>query len=85
MAALQDALAQYSASTGDYPTTAQGLGCLTRPTSRGHPPFLPRIPLDPWGHAYIYRYDPEGDGRYRLLSAGPDGKEGTMDDIVWVF
>jgi len=26
MAALQDALAQYSASTGDYPTTAQGLG-----------------------------------------------------------
>jgi general secretion pathway protein G len=49
--------------------------------------------VDPWSHPYIYRvYRPdkpgEGDFKasdetiYALASAGPDGKEGTDDDIV---
>ncbi len=49
--------------------------------------------LDPWSHPYLYRvYRPEqprdGDFKasdetiYALASAGPDGKEGTDDDIA---
>jgi hypothetical protein len=33
---------------------------------------------DPWGRPYIYR--PSGNS-FILISAGPDGKEGTADDI----
>jgi general secretion pathway protein G len=40
------------------------------------------MPTDPWHNPYIYyfpgKHNPSG---YDLLSAGPDGKEGTADDI----
>ena len=38
-----------------------------------------RTPNDPWGHAIIYRKSDEG---FELRSIGPDGIEGTSDDIV---
>jgi len=34
--------------------------------------------LDPWGNAYIYK---QNSGSFIVLSTGPDGKEGTRDDI----
>jgi len=81
MLELHDALGRYCRAIGDYPTTAQGLASLTQQGTDGLPPFIARVPVDPWGHPYIYRYD--GSGMYQLLSAGKDGKEGTKDDIVW--
>lgn len=33
---------------------------------------------DPWGNAYIYK---QNSGSFIVLSRGPDGKEGTPDDI----
>ncbi len=33
---------------------------------------------DPWGRAFVYRVSATG---FSLFSAGPDGKEGTADDI----
>ncbi len=39
---------------------------------------------DPWGRAYIMRCGdqaPEGSNGLGILSVGPDGKEGTDDDI----
>ena len=49
--------------------------------------------LDPWSHPYIYRVrspergrdaepEPQDDALYCLASRGPDGKEGTDDDIA---
>ncbi len=48
--------------------------------------------VDPWSHPYLYRvYTPERGGAqsqegdetlYELASSGPDGKEGTDDDIA---
>lgn len=36
------------------------------------------IPTDPWGNEYVYRKN----GRdFEIISAGPDGQEGTEDDI----
>ena len=74
---------------GSYPTTAQGLGSLTAaPTTAPQPknwqgPYLKgQIPNDPWGKPYNYRApgvkNPSG---YDLSSSGPDGAEGTEDDI----
>jgi len=33
---------------------------------------------DPWGNSYIYK---QGNSSFIVLSTGPDGKEGTPDDI----
>lgn len=37
--------------------------------------------LDPWSRPYVYEAVDEGKS-YILLSLGPDGQEGTDDDIV---
>ena len=43
-------------------------------------PLMESVPLDPWGRPYLYRYI--ADPRQPVLtSLGPDGLEGTQDDI----
>lgn len=83
------ALSTYEIDNGTYPSTAQGLEALsTKPTSAPEPrawkgPYLAKaVPADPWGKPYIYRNPGTRnvDG-YDLLSVGPDGNEGTEDDI----
>ena len=38
--------------------------------------------MDPWDNPYIYYYPGKHNANgYDLLSVGPDGKEGTDDDI----
>lgn len=87
---LSTALDMYETDNGTYPTTAQGLQALrVKPSSAPEPkgwkrPYLQRdVPLDPWQNEFIYRcpgtQNPDG---YDLLSAGPDGREGTEDDIT---
>jgi general secretion pathway protein G len=83
------ALDMYEADNGNYPSTEQGLLALrVQPTTDPAPknwkgPYLKKdVPLDPWGNAYIYAYpgthNPSG---YDLYSFGPDGQDGTEDDI----
>jgi general secretion pathway protein G len=36
------------------------------------------VPKDPWGNEYVYRNQKRG---FEILSLGPDGQEGTNDDI----
>ncbi len=55
-------LTSYRMATGDFPSTAEGLQALiTAPASKAdswHGPYFnePKIPLDPWGEPYVYRY-----------------------------
>ena len=78
------ALDQYRLDNDYYPSTAQGLDALrTAPT--GEPaarnwrgPYLRKaVPLDPWGHPYVYTcpgvHNPTS---YDLLSYGRDGQPG---------
>ncbi len=46
----------------------------------GSEPYLnkKKIPLDPWDNDY--RFEAKSDG-YRVWSTGPDGSDGTDDDI----
>ncbi len=84
------ALDLYELHNGRYPTTEQGLEALrTEPTSDPAPedwqgPYLKKdIPLDPWGHPYVYicpgEHNPD---TYDLYSRGPDGQDGGGDDIT---
>lgn len=78
---IAQALDLYRLDAGVYPTTEQGLAALVeRPTAPPAPArwnpngYLDRVPVDPWGHAYVY-FRTEAD-RYRLKSLGADGVEG---------
>lgn len=86
---LSTALNVYEVDNGHHPSTAQGLAALrAQPSGAPEPkkwkgPYLDReVPLDPWQNEYVYRCpgtrNPDG---YDLLSMGPDGQEGTEDDI----
>ncbi len=81
---LSNALEQYSLDMFDYPTQQQGLAALVTP-----PTALPdgaryrtggyvnKVPVDPWGRAFIYKRPGAKSGRaYDLYSLGADGKEG---------
>lgn len=84
---LEGALEMYKLRTNTFPTSEQGLEALvTAPTidpiPRGYPPegIIKRLPLDPWGNDYVL-LNPGELGAYDLYSAGPDGLQGTDDDI----
>jgi general secretion pathway protein G len=81
------ALDSFEVDTGSYPRGQDGLQQLvTQPADvsgwRG-PYFSSDIPMDPWGHPYVYEYPGRVNvNGYDLTSAGPDGQAGTADDIV---
>jgi general secretion pathway protein G len=81
------ALDAFEVDTGSYPRGADGLSqLLVAPADvtgwRG--PYLKSdIPLDPWGHAYIYEFPGRVNvSGYDIVSMGPDGQAGTADDVV---
>ncbi len=82
-------LQQYRTDTGTFPTTAQGLGALINPPAdvtswRGPYIKISSIPLDPWKNPYRYAFPSahqQPAGKYDCWSLGPDGINGTADDI----
>jgi len=87
---LKTPLVTYRLQMGSYPSTEEGLQALmTAPANkadRWRGPYLAegtKLPLlDPWNNPYQYRYPGthNKDG-YDLWSKGPDGVDGTDDDI----
>jgi len=85
---FESALDTYRLDNGKFPTSEQGLKALReRPEgeARWKGPYLPKeVPLDPWGHPYLYRA-PGEHGDYDLIAYGADnspGGEGNDTDIV---
>ena len=84
--AFGTALDLYKADNGSYPLTKDGLQALVvKPgaTLTNWHEYIDRVPPDSWGRGYIY----ECPGRhntnsYDLISAGPDGRVGTADDLT---
>jgi len=76
---FEKALEQYRMEVGNLPTTEQGLAALvSRPNgvARWDGPYLGKtVPLDPWGHAYVYK-SPGDHGEFDILSYGRDGRPG---------
>jgi len=84
-ATLEGALSQFQVDCGRFPTTDEGLKALMAApdnTPNWHGPYLMHFPHDHWSRPYIYRCPsrkfPAG---FLILSAGPDGIEGTEDDV----
>jgi general secretion pathway protein G len=77
--AFDKALDQYRLDTGHYPAPDQGLSALqARPQNepKWSGPYLKKQPpLDPWGHAYIYKF-PGEHSEFDLISYGKDGQPG---------
>ncbi|HUD45667.1 MAG TPA: type II secretion system major pseudopilin GspG [Candidatus Baltobacteraceae bacterium] len=75
---LGTALGAYEVDNGNYPRGRDGLQALMvkpRDAQNWHGPYMEKdIPLDPWGHPYVYecpgKRNPSG---YDLYATGPDG------------
>lgn len=86
IATLEQAVSQYAVvASGQYPTTEQGLDALVQePTSEPVPdnwdgPYVEkgRVPADPWGNDYQYRFPGEyNTDSFDLWTYGKDGEEG---------
>jgi len=85
---LKTPLLNYNRHMRHYPTTEEGLGALTTAPSnnadRWKGPYVdnPDALKDSWGRDYRYAcpgtHNPKS---YDLWSVGPDGQDGTADDI----
>ena len=82
---LEAALMDFNADMGRFPTTEEGLKALIQNpgSDMWSGPYLSkkRVPKDPWGRDYVYMCPGNHDTPYDLFSKGPDGQEGTDDDI----
>jgi hypothetical protein len=77
---------------GHYPSSEDGLQALLDPPSderaaqKWEGPYLDTdmLPLDPWDNDYQYEYPPTNNRRDfpDIWSYGPDGEDGTDDDIT---
>jgi len=88
--AFRGALEHYAIDCRSFPSTDEGLYALVE-----WPPDLPEtvtwkgpyltgaIPKDPWGNDYQYEFDAMVGTDYdpKIWSFGPDGEDGTADDI----
>ena len=83
--AFKTALDMFEVDNGTYPKGRNGLqDLITKPryASADWHPYLDKIPLDPWGNAYIYEFPGRHNkDSYDLSSPGPDGVPGNDDDI----
>lgn len=81
---ISTALKKFELENDRFPTTEEGLQALiANPGIPGWTKCLDAksVPIDPWGHAYIYECPGTNGNDFDLYSAGPDGIPGTADDI----
>jgi len=79
------ALDLYEVDMGRYPSSLEELTKKPSESSSWKGPYLKkgRIPKDPWGTGYLYRFPgTQNTEGYDLYSLGPDKKEGTGDEIT---
>jgi general secretion pathway protein G len=85
------ALGSYKLDTGVFPSTEQGLQALrVAPANlaQWQGPYLPQeIPVDPWGHPYLYKFPGEHGDEPDLICYGADGQPGgdgiNADIVSW--
>ena len=90
IALFETSLDLFRLDMGRYPTTDEGLQALReKPDDDANwdgPYFKKEVPLDPWGHPYIYT-SPGEHGDYDIMSTGADGSIGgegiNMDIVSW--
>jgi general secretion pathway protein G len=85
---LHSAVNQFKMDTGRFPTEDEGLMALIeQPTDvqiwePGGYLETTELPLDGWQHEFKYELFPESGKQFAIRSFGPDGEEGTEDDLL---
>lgn len=83
---LDSALDLFEQDCGRYPSTDEGLGALLNGGSipNWHGPYIKKMPKDPWGNDYVYRFPGQHNTNGPdLFSMGTDGREGNDDVTNW--
>ena len=80
---LEEACTMYKLNVGRFPAKLDDL--YTNPSGLtksqwGGPYLKDPVSADPWQRPYSYAAD-ENNDRVMITSAGPDGQEGTQDDV----
>jgi general secretion pathway protein G len=82
---LSAALDAFEFDCGRFPTAQEGLEALRQRPSAAlnwKGPYLKKpLAHDPWQGAYAYAAPGTHNHDYDVYSPGPDGREGTSDDI----
>jgi general secretion pathway protein G len=79
---IKSALGQFEVDNGYYPKSLQELIQAPANARNWRGPYLDNLPADPWGHAYVFANPGRHNASsYDLYSTGPDGRDGTEDDI----
>lgn len=82
---FEQALRLFYLDNNFYPSTEQGLEALVEKPTTGKIPekwreggYLEKntIPVDPWGHPYVYLSPGRNGEDYEIISYGKDGQEG---------
>jgi general secretion pathway protein G len=82
IAGIKTAIGTFDVDNGFYPRSLQELLQQSSNARNWKGPYLEKPAVDPWGNAYIYYYPGKHNpNSFDLLSVGPDGREGTDDDI----
>jgi general secretion pathway protein G len=79
------ALDSFEVDTGHYPKNLSELLVLPSDAQNWHGPYMKidAVPKDPWQNDYIYKFPgTHNPSSYDLMSAGPDGRVNTEDDIA---
>ena len=83
--AISSALKAYKINAGNYPSNSQGLNALVSAPDKASAKWvqvMDKLPKDPWGTAYSYKYPgSKRASEFELISAGPDQQPGTSDDL----
>ncbi len=86
--ALAAAVNQFRMDTGRFPTEDEQLMALIEQPSDvetwepGGYLETTEINKDGWGNEFIYELYPESGKQFVIRSMGPDGEEGTEDDLL---
>jgi len=86
---LHSAVNQFRMDTGQYPSEDMGLiDLIEQPMDlregvwqTGGYLETTDLPLDGWGDEFVFQLYPESGKQFVIISFGPDGEEGTEDDL----
>ena len=77
---IPSALDLYEMDIGEYPQRLEDL-VSDSSDENGSGPYLKKVPKDPWGNPYYYKYPADHNNTYDLSSSGRDKILGNEDDI----
>jgi general secretion pathway protein G len=81
---IKTVLGMYEIDNGRYPSSLNDLIQQPSDAKGWKGPYFdpPQLPVDPWDHPYVYVFPGrKNTSGYDLYSMGPDGQDGTADDI----